>query len=161
MSHGQGEKAILNGQIAKANIEEVFTKKGIRVFCYNDITNNPCVADNQLRYVVKDYPFTSIYENKSCIDFMLYDRCLKKSYCIISKSQESSGSASRKLPYVFFNAKSQFPEGDIIFILEGEGFEKGAKNWFQKEINDFNSQHQYQMHLMNIEQFKIWFNNMF
>ena len=38
MSHCQGEKAILNGQIAKANIEEVFTKKGIRVFCYNDIT---------------------------------------------------------------------------------------------------------------------------
>ena len=48
--------------------------------------------------------------------------------------QSRSGSVDEKLPYVWHNARLNYPERDTILIVIGDGWKPGALQWAWEQM---------------------------
>ncbi len=74
-----------------------------------------------------------------------------RKYLIETKRQSVAGSVDEKLPYVFLNARENYPEFDFVLVLDGNGWKPGARKWVETKAAAYDG-----FDVLSIEGFKIW-----
>lgn len=164
MEKKQGTLANNNGKVVETMLEPLFIKNGFVIFSNKEFSTKDPLTLPQ-RYVVKEAPFTTIYNSAGRTEFVIVDQTPPfRRIRVESKYQASTGSVDEKYPYMFLNAVEQYPEKEIILIVDGDGYKPGARDWLERKINenwlDFKGKGK-TIKLMKIIEFINWFNHEF
>jgi len=110
------------------------------------------------KYLIKNFPYSSIYDGHTGkTEFVMQDNDRK--IRIECKWQEVNGSADEKFPYVYLNALFNWQEEEIIIVVEGNGYKKGAKEWIRKVVDGklFHPENCSKViRVMNLQEFDDW-----
>lgn len=159
----QGAAANRNGKVMEKAILSAFEEHGFRVFRYVEVRDKPSKVDGLDRYVLKNVPYTSIYGSSRCrTEYVIHyeDRAIR----VECKWQSSSGSVDEKFPYLWRNAVEQYPESEIILLVDGDGYRECARNWLQTMIAENDGDYESRgkdIELMTLTEFLKWFNEEF
>lgn len=109
------------------------------------------------KYLIQHFPYKSIYNSNSRTEFVIQEN--SRLIRVECKWQQVSGSVDEKLPYLLLNAIENFPENEIILLVDGGGFKTGAINWLRQKtasikIPDPNKI----IKVMNMMEFQTWVN---
>ncbi|MEO0924091.1 MAG: PD-(D/E)XK nuclease superfamily protein [Pseudomonadota bacterium] len=122
---------ILSGIKLEQEIEAGFRARGFEIIKARDWDQVEPQANDDVRKVILDAPYASIYGHAARIEFLMFVK--GRRILIEVKRQRTSGSTDEKLPYVFANAKLNIGFGqEFILIMDGAGWKAGAQSW----IND-------------------------
>ena len=83
----------------------------------------------------KNVPFTTIYGSEGKTEFVIYDTKTERSIRVESKYQATAGSVDEKYPYMLLNAISQYPEKEVILIVDGGGYKPGSRQWLKTQLS--------------------------
>lgn len=128
----QGTKSNVSGSQLEEAIKQVLIGKGFRVVKYKDYETNPHYFQEEL--LLEDVPYTSIYGHKGKTEFLLFSKKYNLQIRIECKWQQTPGSVDEKLPYLYLNAIESMPEKDILLIIDGDGWKKGAIEWLENAV---------------------------
>lgn len=168
-----GTRANAQGHIFEDTMLPIFQLNGFSVFQYSEILKNPLILAGIDKYVVRNVPFTTIYAQSGKTEFVIYDRTSldaqkqtsTRAIRVEAKWQQSAGSVDEKYPYMLLNGIYQYPETEIIFVVDGGGYKPGARKWLQERIDNDWLQYQEEqcksIQLMTISEFIAWFNREF
>lgn len=124
-------RAEVSGQALEDEIEEELRQHGFEIIRAKDWNQTEFDDAPNLRKVILDAPYASIYGHKARIEFLLL--LSGRRILIETKRQKTSGSTDEKLPYVFANAKTNIALGqEFILVLDGPGWKKGAIKWIEE-----------------------------
>lgn len=112
-------------------LEHYLNTKGFITILEKDID----FSDRPVKYLVKNAKYSTIYGTRGSSEFLIVDKEKKISIRVEIKIQEKSGSVDEKYPYMYINALTMHPD-DVIIILEGAGYKKGARDWIEDKIKD-------------------------
>lgn len=112
----QGAKAKLNGKVFEQMVIPIFKANGFETFTENEL-NKKRLTDKPLRYVVKNATYKTIYGETGRTEFVIVVGTRK--IRIEIKYQSVAGSVDEKYPYMLLNAIYQYPEKEVIFIVDG------------------------------------------
>ena len=156
----QGAQANLNGKVFENMMIPLFQANGFKVFSQTELKK--IKTSNISRYVIRNAPYTTIYEEVGRTEFLIVDE--DRRIRVEAKYQASQGSVDEKYPYMLLNGIYAYPEKEIIFVIDGGGYKPGALKWLKKSIEgnwlDF-KQNGKDIKLMNIAEFINWFNHEF
>lgn len=124
----------MSGARLERQIEAGFRGRQIDVIQARDWDQVEPGLNDDVRKVVLDAPYASIYGHAARIEFL---RLLPGRRILIEvKRQRTSGSTDEKLPYVFANAELNIGFGqEYILIMDGDGWKTGAIKWIQEKSN--------------------------
>lgn len=128
----QGTRSNVSGAQLEDAIKQVLIRKGFRVVKYKEYESNPNYFQEEL--LLEDVPYTSIYGHQGKTEFLLVSKKYNLRTRIECKWQQTSGSVDEKLPYLYLNAIEAMPEKQIILIIDGDGWKKGAIKWLEDAI---------------------------
>jgi hypothetical protein len=148
----QGAMANKNGRTVENMMIPLFEASGFKVVKHKEINSN--IGD---RYVIKNAPYTSIYNHKAKTEFVIVNG--ERRIRIESKYQSVAGSVDEKFPYMMYNAIYTYPEKEVIFVIDGGGCKVGAKEWLQNQIKSYSGEKI--IKLMDLKEFVNWFNHEF
>lgn len=156
----QGAKANVNGTSVEDMCLFPFLQ---RDFCYYENKREYEQAEMEGlpdRYVRRNAPYTSIYGSKGRTEFLVVDG--ERKVRIEIKTQNSKGSVDEKLPYLYLNAIEAYPEDEIVIVIDGEGFKKGAIEWLRKKVKDnWLNVKKKKIHVFSISSYSGWVNDNF
>lgn len=135
----QGFEANHSGKALEETVKRECLARGclIKGFLDDHDTRDLFVAGGR-RLLVLNAPYTSIYDlhdpektrkSKSEMLIIWEDRRIR----VECKQQNKKGSIDEKFPYMIMNARRQFPENEVLFVLGGCGAKRGALNWMRAE----------------------------
>lgn len=168
-----GTRANAQGHLFENIMLPIFQGNDFSVFQHSEIQKNPSMLNGIDRYVIRNVPFTTIYAQSGKTEFVIYDNTAISSsgntYCrtvrVEAKWQQAAGSVDEKYPYMLLNGIYQYPEKEIIFVVDGGGYKPGARRWLQDQIDNDWLQYKEIQHksiqLMTIAEFVAWFNREF
>lgn len=160
-----GSLANLNGHTFENVMIPLFKAHGFKVIQNYQLIHNAKIIKNVNRYVIRNAPFVTIYNQKGKTEFVIHDEIKKRAIRVENKWQQSAGSVDEKYPYMLLNGIYQYPENEIIFVVDGGGYKPGARLWLQNAItNDwlnFKEEEHKDIKLMTISEFITWFNSEF
>jgi hypothetical protein len=120
-----------SGRALEDQIEQGFRERGFEIIKASDWDQSENRDDPNLRKVILDAPYASIYGHAARIEFLLLvpgQRIL-----IEVKRQRTSGSTDEKLPYVYANAELNIGFGqEFVLIMDGDGWKDGAVRWIRE-----------------------------
>ena len=156
-----GTKANSTGNTLEQTVKSTFSSKGFEVISYKEWEKKPEKFGKRL--LLTNAPYTSIYGHNGKTEFLLIDQ--DTNIRIECKWQQVAGSVDEKLPYLYLNCIETMPENDIIVLIDGNGWKKGAINWL-KEAVDQRKYTNSKMKNKNIKVFSLtefitWANNNF
>lgn len=122
-----------SGSILEGTVKSIFIAKKFEFIRYREWAKNPHKYSQEL--LLCNVPFTTIYSHKGNTEFLLKSKKYGVEIRIECKWQQTSGSVDEKLPYLYLNAIEAMPENDIIIIIDGSGWKKGAIAWLEDAIN--------------------------
>ncbi|HHM21656.1 MAG TPA: 4-diphosphocytidyl-2C-methyl-D-erythritol kinase [Bacteroidetes bacterium] len=125
----KGRSANITGNQLEVAVQSVLSNKGFEIEMYRKWAKNPENYGKEL--LLKNVPFETIYGHKGNTEFLLISEKYNLRIRIECKWQQSSGSVDEKLPYLYLNTIEAMPEKDIMILIDGEGFKKGAKTWLR------------------------------
>lgn len=115
--------------------------------------------------LLKNVPFETIYKHKGNTEFLLLSKKHKLKIRIECKWQQVAGSVDEKLPYLYLNSIEAMPEKNIMLLIDGDGWKKGAKEWLKTAVNDkkYTSKKNTNKNIMvfSLADFFTWANNTF
>ena len=142
----QGSNANKSGKILEGVVSNALIPRGFDIIPYREwikLTQ----AQKEQRYLIKNAPYISIYkvaetehvptpssQSLSRSEFIISDP-QNNIFCRVEcKWQAVSGSVDEKLPYVYLNAIERWEEKEIIILIDGKGWKKGALYWLKKAV---------------------------
>jgi hypothetical protein len=134
MLNTQGRYASSQGFILEKTFQGIFESKNFELVKYSSWLKNPDLYGNEL--LLKNVGYTSIYKHIGRTEFLLLSEKYKAKIRIECKWQQSSGSVDEKLPYLYLNAVYSMPEDDIIIVIDGNGWKKGAVEWLKSAVEN-------------------------
>ncbi len=159
----KGKSANITGNQLEIAVQTVLLNKGFEIEMYRKWERNPENYGKEL--LLKNVPFTTIYGHKGNTEFLLLSKKYNLRIRIECKWQQSAGSVDEKLPYLYLNTIEAMPEKDIMILIDGDGFKKGAKEWLRNAVkeklyttaenNDTN------VKVFSLSEFFTWANNTF
>ncbi len=149
----QGTRANQTGKTLELFVENLFREKGFSVLQYKDWKKGELFQTENL--LLKNVPYTSIYEHKGKTEFLLLSYPYNLEIRIECKWQQQNGSVDEKLPYLFLNCLI-FPEPEIIILIDGPGFKRGAIQWLKNQAKQCTIKI---IRVMNVQELMIWTNN--
>lgn len=159
----QGAMANANGKVFEKMMVPVFEDNKFIVLSESDYLSNPSKYGAIDRYVLKNAKYTTIYEHEGKTEFVIVDG--ERRIRVEAKYQSAAGSVDEKYPYMLLNGIYQYPEKEIIFVVDGNGYKPGAHKWLKEHIEnnwlDYKTQYGKDIKLMNISEFMNWFNHEF
>lgn len=148
----QGSKANKNGKRLEDSVEAELRKYGVKSLSYSAWFNGSGNMSPTTKGVLfKNVPYTNVYGANGRGEFLLFLRGLPDTR-IECRSQTVAGSVDEKLPYLLENCKS-FEEKNVIVVLEGNGYKKGAKEWFIETAHAVKFKN---INVMSLKEFKDW-----
>ena len=159
MAKNQGAQANLNGKVFEKMMIQIFQTNGFEIYTEKQLT---ILSKIPLKFVIKNAKYTTIYNEKGRTEFVIVFRTRKIRF--EAKYQSVEGSVDEKYPYMLLNGIYQYPEDEIVFVVDGGGYKLGARNRLQEQINNnwlnFKEKGK-NIKLMNIAEFINWFNHEF
>jgi hypothetical protein len=159
----QGAMANANGKVFEKMMIPVFEDNQFVVLSESAYLSNPSKYSTIDRYVLKNVKYTTIYEHEGKTEFVIVagNRRIR----VEAKYQSAAGSVDEKYPYMLLNGIYQYPEKEIIFVVDGKGYKPGAHKWLKEHIEnnwlDYKNKYGKDIKLMNISEFMNWFNHEF
>lgn len=168
-----GSRANKSGHIFEDMMLPIFREHGFEIFNNSELKKEPSPLKNVTKYVIKNAPFTTIYNQQGKTEFVICDATaidengdnyLRK-IRVEAKWQQSTGSVDEKYPYMLLNGIYKYPEREIIFVVDGNGYKPGARKWLEDRVSENWLDYQQQQHksikVMKINEFVAWFNKEF
>lgn len=164
MTISQGAQANKNGRVFENMMIPIFKDAGFEVFTESELKKPQIqkrIAELQ-RYIITDAHFTTIYNSNGKTEFVIVDGTRR--IRVEAKYQATAGSVDEKYPYMLLNGIYQYPEQEIIFVVDGGGYKPGARKWLEEHISnnwlDYKAKGK-TIKLMTIAEFANWFNHEF
>lgn len=152
----QGTLANKSGKTAESILLPLFNAYNYYIAKYSNITKQPDLL-NIDKIVFKDAPFTSIYNHNGKTEYLLINRLKNRKIRIEVKNQQQSGSVDEKLPNLFLNTIFSYPEDEIILILDGNGWKKGAIEWIKNAVNEYSNK--FDVYAKSLQELSFMFSN--
>lgn len=160
MTISQGARANKNGKVFEDMMIPLFMANGFEVFSEKELKQRG--NDGIKKYVIKNASYETIYDEKGRTEFVIVDE--DRRIRVEAKYQASAGSVDEKFPYMLLNGIEKYPESEIVFVVDGGGYKKGARKWLADKIDEdwlgFKEQGK-NICLMTITEFMNWFNHEF
>jgi len=136
MKESQGAKANRTGHTIENMMIPIFEGKGIKVYNYSELCKKEIREEisKSKQYVLKEVPYKNAYDSKGKTEFVIYHDEIETRVEI--KWQTENGSVDEKFIYMFYNAVNNYPENDIILIVDGGGYKPGARKWLENAIEN-------------------------
>ena len=130
----KGRSANITGNQLEVAVQTVLLNKGFEIEMYRKWEKESENYGKEL--LLKNVPFETIYGHKGNTEFLLISEKYHLRIRIECKWQQSAGSVDEKLPYLYLNTIEAMPEKDIIILIDGDGFKKGAKTWLRNAVKE-------------------------
>tara|TARA_Y100000741_G_scaffold360276_1_gene342265 strand:+ start:998 stop:1453 length:456 start_codon:yes stop_codon:yes gene_type:complete len=150
-------KASITGNILEKQVQNLFLEKGFEIVMYSKWSKDRSKYGNEL--LLKHVPYESIYKHKGYTEFLLLSKKYNKQIRIECKWQQSPGSVDEKLPYLFLNAIEKMNEEEIMIIIDGKGWKKGAIPWLKEAVISSNQSER--INILSLTEFLTWGNKYF
>ena len=163
MTITQGAQANLNGKVFEDMLVPIFKANGFEVFYESEFKKK--FPDGKVdfdRYILKNASYVTIYNESGKTEFVIVAGTRRVR--VETKYQASAGSVDEKYPYMLLNGIYQYPENEVIFVVDGGGYKAGAREWLQQHIDDNWLDYKAmgkKIQLMKIADFVNWFNHEF
>lgn len=133
----QGAQANKTGRILESTVENAFRQHGFSKLSHKEFRMLELIGNGATEgdYLVKNYPYTSIYGHQGKTEFLAVSSRRKLRVRIECKWQQCSGSVDEKFPYLMENCRIM-PEDCIIILVDGGGCKPGALAWLKKAAGD-------------------------
>ncbi len=128
----KGRSANITGNQLEIAVQTVLLNKGFEIEMYRKWQKKPENYGKEL--LLKNVPFETIYGHRGNTEFLLMSEKYDLRIRIECKWQQSAGSVDEKLPYLYLNTIEAMPEKDIMILIDGDGFKKGAKTWLKNAV---------------------------
>lgn len=161
MTLSQGGKANKNGKIFEQMMLPIFKEHGFLVMSETDFKKLKAKPDTG-KLVLTNSQYTTIYGRNGRTEFVIYND--NRAIRVENKWQQAEGSVDEKYPYMYINGVFAYPEREVIFVVDGNGYKAEARKWLEKQIeNDWLEYKEKgkDIKLMTIAEFMTWFNNEF
>lgn len=164
MAITQGAQANKNGRVFENMMIPIFKDAGFEIFSEAELKNPKIKARVSAldRYIIKNASYITIYNEGGKTEFVIVDA--SRRIRVEAKYQSAPGSVDEKYPYMLLNGIYQYPESEIIFVVDGGGYKAGARKWLEDNIKDnwldYKSKGK-DIKLMTIAEFAGWFNREF
>ncbi len=162
MAKTKGAMANINGKVFEDVMIPIFQKNGFPVIPESKFIKCKTKYKDVTKCVLKNAAFKSIYGHTGHTEFVIVDATRR--IRIEAKFQASSGSVDEKFPYMIANI-AQYPEDEIIFVVDGGGYKACAREWLQKTIEEnaeeYQTTYNKTVKLMNFTELINWFNHEF
>ena len=129
-----GASANQSGTSFESEIQQVFVARDLRIIANRGWNEAELYANPSLRAVITDAPYNSIYGGRANIEFLLI--LGPRQILIETKRQTAAGSVDEKLPFVFANARHNWPAREFVFVMDGHGWRGGAEAWIRARANE-------------------------
>lgn len=150
-------KASITGNILEKQVQNLFLEKGFEIVMYSKWSKDKDRYGNEL--LLRHVPYESIYNHKGYTEFLLSSKKYDKQIRIECKWQQSPGSVDEKLPYLFLNATEKMNENEIMIIIDGKGWKKGAIPWLKAAVSSSNQSER--INVLSLTEFLTWANKYF
>lgn len=154
----QGALANLNGHVFEQMMIPLFEASGFAVMTAREHARLP-EAERPPKCVLRNVPFTTIYGHPGKTEFVIV--CGDRRIRVEAKRMGSAGSVDEKVPYMLLNGIEKYPEAEIVFVLDGSGWKRGALQWLRDRISEdwmgFRESGK-DIRTMNVSEFMDWFN---
>lgn len=152
-----------SGPILEKTVKQVLSSKGFEIENYNTWKKDEYKYSKEL--LLTNAPFISIYGHGGHTEFLLLSGKYNLKTRIECKWQQTSGSVDEKLPYLYLNAIEAMPENNIMIIIDGAGWKKGAIDWLRGAVNQKKYMTQAndnkKIEVFDIKEFLTWANKTF
>ena len=159
----KGTKGNITGNQLEVAVQTVLAGKGFDIQMYRKWNKNPQKFGNEL--LLKNVPFKTIYNHKGNTEFLLLSQEYNLKIRIECKWQQVAGSVDEKLPYLYLNTIEAMPEKDIIILIDGDGWKKGAKAWLKSAVTErkytTENNNNKNIRIFSLADFFTWANNTF
>tara|TARA_X000000950_G_C13854066_1_gene635835 strand:+ start:1179 stop:1634 length:456 start_codon:yes stop_codon:yes gene_type:complete len=150
-------KASITGNILEKQVQNLFLEKGFEIVMYSKWSKDKDRYGNEL--LLRHVPYESIYNHKGYTEFLLSSKKYNKQIRIECKWQQTPGSVDEKLPYLFLNATKKMNENEIMIIIDGKGWKKGAIPWLKEAVSSSNQSER--INVLSLTEFLTWANKFF
>lgn len=150
----QGQKAAVNGANTEKRVAEIIESLGGYV-CQHRLSSDIGYYYDTL--LIKNKPYTNMFGVKGKGDFFLTSIFLDKDIRIEVRSQNVQGSASEKIPTLFYNCKSMDTQ-NVIIVLEGSGHSNHTVKWLREKTIEEKEKN---IKVMNLVEFENYMHNIF
>lgn len=159
----KGTKGNITGNQLEKAVQTVLNGKGFDILMYSQWKKEPEKYGNEL--LLKNVPFKTIYNHQGKTEFLLLSKKYDLKIRIECKWQQVAGSVDEKLPYLYLNTIEAMPEKDIIILIDGDGWKKGAKAWLKTAVNErkytTEANNNKNIMIFSLTEFFTWANNTF
>ncbi len=125
------------GKIFENAVLSTLTSLGLEDFSERAVATDKNLQQqvaNLSKYVLKNAHYTTIYNHDGHTEFVI---CYgNRRIRIEAKFQVRGGSVDEKFPYMMLNAIFQYPEDEIVFVVDGNGFKEGGVEWLKNRIDN-------------------------
>jgi len=137
------------GKALENTIEGILRSKGFTIIPSSQWNEARLHRTTHPKFLIKNVPYKSIFGHRARMEFLLIfgDRQI----LIESKRQKWSGSTDEKLPYIYQNALLNLPDQEMILVMGGHGWKKGAVKWIRKKADETNG-----FQVMTLDEFISW-----
>lgn len=155
----QGSMANLSGHMFENMMIPIFELNGFKVMYEREFNKIP-PENRPSSCVLRNAGYTTIYGHPGRTEFVI--KCGARRVRVEAKYMGSAGSVDEKLPYMLLNGIERYPEKEVIFVLDGDGWKTGARQWLKDRIDDNWMDYRDQgkmIRMMTIAEFMDWFNH--
>lgn len=157
MRKAQGTLANLSGHVFEQMMIPVFEANGFAVMYEREYGK---LRDRPAKVVLRNSAYTTIYGHPGRAEFVIV--CGSRRIRVEAKHMGSAGSVDEKLPYMLLNGIESCPEREVVFVLDGSGWKKGALQWLRDRIAEDWMRYREsgkEIRMMDISGFMDWFNH--
>lgn len=159
----KGTKGNITGNQLEVALQTVLNGKGFVIVQYSDWQKNPTKYGDEL--LLKNVPFKTIYKHKGKTEFLVLSQKYNLNMRIECKWQQVAGSVDEKLPYLYLNTIEAMPEKEIMILIDGGGWKKGAIEWLKSAVKDkkytTEKNDDKSIKIFSLTEFFTWANNTF
>lgn len=159
----QGGLANSSGNTLERTVIGTLISKGFETVNYREYLKKPEKYGEEL--LLKNVPFTTIYEHSGNTEFLLSSKKYNLEIRIECKWQQSPGSVDEKFPYLYLNCIERMPEKNILIIIDGGGAKEGSVNWLKNAAKNklYTNEHNKEKNVLvlSLAEFLIWANKTF
>lgn len=159
----KAERTTASGNLLEKTVKTVCLEKGFTIIRYSEWVKNPGNFGKEL--LLTNVPYESIYGHTGKTEFLLESDRYGLEMRIECKWQQVAGSVDEKLPYLYLNSIEAMPEEQIVIIIDGKGWKKGAIGWLkdaveQRKYTSGNAASK-RIEVLSLAEFMTWANTIF
>lgn len=131
----QGARANVAGKVFEQTLKGAFEAYGFEIVNWAKWRDRHVPLEESGRIVIHEFPYHTIYNHRGTTEWLIVNNERGVICRVEVKTQRGSGSVDEKIPYMYLNGALAYPEDDIAFVVEGDGFKPGMRPWLRNAID--------------------------